>query len=132
MAVESKPLFHPEVIRQHLRMFTMPESVAAFLPKLQEWAAPISSGRADKQKESELLCEFFIDNWGAAGRSLQIEYDFCEFARLEFWDGKRKTGQLRHRISEQKVRHHHLHVEFDTATSKWKDTGSSPAQIEII
>ena len=61
MAVESKPLFHPEVIRQHLRMFTMPESVAASLPKLQEWAALISSGRADKQKESELLSEFFID-----------------------------------------------------------------------
>jgi hypothetical protein len=61
MAVESKPLFHPEVIRQHLRMFTMPESVAASLPKLQEWAALISSDRADKQKESELLSEFFID-----------------------------------------------------------------------
>jgi hypothetical protein len=32
MAVESKPLFHPEVIRQHLRHFTLPDSVEDFLP----------------------------------------------------------------------------------------------------
>jgi len=29
MAVESKPLFHLEVIRQHLRSFILPESMAA-------------------------------------------------------------------------------------------------------
>ena len=68
-----------------------------------------------------------FDNWGAAGRSLQIEYDFREFARLELWDGKRATGQFWYRISEQKTWHHHMHVEFDAATSKWKNSGCSPA-----
>ena len=31
----------------------MPDSVAASLPKLQEWAALLSSGRAEKHKESK-------------------------------------------------------------------------------
>jgi hypothetical protein len=38
MAVESKPLFHPEVLRQQVRSFQLPERVAAFQPKLQHWA----------------------------------------------------------------------------------------------
>jgi SAM-dependent methyltransferase len=61
MAVESKPLFHPEVVRQHLGMFTLPESVAASLPKLQQWAVKISSGHADKLNEKELLPDFLTD-----------------------------------------------------------------------
>jgi hypothetical protein len=35
MAVESKPLFHPEVMRQQVRSFHLPERVAAWQPKLQ-------------------------------------------------------------------------------------------------
>jgi len=61
MAVESKPLFHPEVIRQQLRHFTLPESVADFLPKLQTWADLISSGQADKLNEKQLLPDFLTD-----------------------------------------------------------------------
>jgi hypothetical protein len=38
MAVESKPLFLPEVIRQHVRSFKLPERVASCQPKLQHWA----------------------------------------------------------------------------------------------
>jgi len=58
MAVESKPLFHPEVIRQQVRSFTLPESVPGWQPKLQHWANLITSGRADDIKEIALLPDF--------------------------------------------------------------------------
>jgi hypothetical protein len=64
MAVESKPLFHPEVIRQHLRLFTLPDSVAAAIPKLEQWAEKISSGAADKLNEKQLLPDFLTDIFG--------------------------------------------------------------------
>ena len=44
MAVESKPLFHPEVIRQHVRAFRMPDRVEGIQPKLAHWAELIASG----------------------------------------------------------------------------------------
>jgi hypothetical protein len=58
MAVESKPLFHPEVLRQQVRSFALPDQTAAWQPKLQHWADLITSGRADALKESELLPDF--------------------------------------------------------------------------
>src|SRR5271166_3849476 len=61
MAVESKPLFHPEVMRQQVRAFVLPEHVAASQPKLQHWAALIASGRADDFKETALLPDFLTD-----------------------------------------------------------------------
>jgi hypothetical protein len=61
MAVESKPLFHPEVMRQQVRAFSLPEHVAACQPKLQHWASLIASGRADEFKETELLPGFLTD-----------------------------------------------------------------------
>ena len=47
MALESKPLFHPEVIRQQVRAFNLPERVEDWQPKLQHWAGLIASGRAN-------------------------------------------------------------------------------------
>jgi hypothetical protein len=38
MALKSKPLFHPEVIRKQVRAFSLPERVAEWQPKLQHWA----------------------------------------------------------------------------------------------
>jgi hypothetical protein len=61
MAVESKPLFHPEVLRQQVRAFKLPERVADFQPRLQHWAELISSGRADDFKETNLLPDFITD-----------------------------------------------------------------------
>src|ERR1035437_5499566 len=61
MALESKPLFHPEVIRQQVRAFNLPERVADSQPKLQTWANLIASGRADDFKETELLPGFLTD-----------------------------------------------------------------------
>src|SRR5258707_1240646 len=61
MAVESKPLFHPEVIRQQVRSFNLPESVGDWQPKLQHWAGLLASGRADDFKETALLPDFLTD-----------------------------------------------------------------------
>jgi hypothetical protein len=61
MALESKPLFHPEVLRQQMRAFNLPERVADWQPKLHEWASLITSGRADDFKESALLPDFLTD-----------------------------------------------------------------------
>ena len=61
MAVESKLLFHPEVLRQQVRSFNLLEQTAVWQPKLQDWATLISSGRADEQKESTLLPDFVRD-----------------------------------------------------------------------
>lgn len=61
MAIESKPLFHLEVLRQQDRAFTLPAHVPDFAPRLQHWAELISSGRADDFKESDLLPDFLTD-----------------------------------------------------------------------
>src|ERR1035441_8844670 len=55
MALESKPLFHPEVLRQQVRSFNLPEQTTAWQPNLREWANLIASGRADDFKETALL-----------------------------------------------------------------------------
>jgi len=61
MAVESKPLFHPEVLRQQVRSFNLPEQTGTWQPKLQHWADLIVSGRADGFKETALLPDFLTD-----------------------------------------------------------------------
>ena len=61
MAAESKPLFHPEVLRQQVRAFNLPERVADWQPKLQHWSELIASGRADDFKETTLLPDFLTD-----------------------------------------------------------------------
>ena len=61
MAVESKPLFHPEVIRQPVRAFKLPGHVTALQPKLTHWAELIASGQADQLKETALLPDFLTD-----------------------------------------------------------------------
>ena len=61
MALESKPLFHPEVLRQQVRSFNLPEQTASWQPKLQHWATLIASGRADELKETALFPDFLTD-----------------------------------------------------------------------
>jgi hypothetical protein len=61
MAVESKPLFHPEVLRQQVRSFNLPEQTGAWQPKIQHWADLIASGRADELTETTLLSDFLTD-----------------------------------------------------------------------
>ena len=61
MALESKPLFHQEVLRKQVRTFALPERVVDWQPKLQHWAGLITSGRADDFKETALLPDFLTD-----------------------------------------------------------------------
>ncbi len=61
MAVECKPLFHPEVMRQQVRSFDPPEHLGAWQPKLKHWATLITSGRADELAETTLLPDFLTD-----------------------------------------------------------------------
>ena len=61
MAIESKPLFHPEVIRRQVRSFKLPERIEGLKPKLRHWADLIASGRADDFKETDLLPDFLTD-----------------------------------------------------------------------
>jgi hypothetical protein len=61
MALESKPLFHPEAIRQQVHAFNLPAEMTAQQQKLQHWAALIGSGRADDFNETSLLPDFFTD-----------------------------------------------------------------------
>ncbi len=64
MAVETKPLFNPELVRREVHAFTLPESAESALPRLQHWADLISSGKADTLKETALLPEFLTDIFG--------------------------------------------------------------------
>jgi hypothetical protein len=61
MALESKPLFHPEVLRQQVRSFNLPEQTTAWQPKLQRLATLVATGRADDFKETALLPDFLTD-----------------------------------------------------------------------
>jgi hypothetical protein len=58
MAVESKLLFHPEVMRQQVRSFVLLGHVSAWQPKLQHWASLISSGRAGVIPQLDLQIQF--------------------------------------------------------------------------
>lgn len=64
MAVETKPLFSPELVRQHVHHFTLPDAVETARPRLQHWADLIASGKADTFKETALLPEFLTDIFG--------------------------------------------------------------------
>jgi hypothetical protein len=64
MALESKPLCHPEVLRQQVRSFNLPERVEGWQAKLQHWSGLIASGRADDFKETALLPDFLTDILG--------------------------------------------------------------------
>jgi hypothetical protein len=64
MAVETKPLFNPELLRQQVSTFILPPTVEAARPRLQHWANLITSGQSDTFKETALLPEFLTDIFG--------------------------------------------------------------------
>jgi hypothetical protein len=61
MASERKALFRRDVLFPHVSNFPLPSRANAFRPKLANWAELITSGKADKRTESELLPLFFAD-----------------------------------------------------------------------
>lgn len=61
MASEQKPLFRPDVLYSRVSEFELPQRAIDFRPKLANWAADITSGKADKLTESQLLPSFLTD-----------------------------------------------------------------------
>lgn len=61
MPVEAKPLFRPDVLRPHLQAFPWPTNLSESRAILGKWATMLSTGRADKFKEQELLPDFLTD-----------------------------------------------------------------------
>lgn len=61
MPVEAKPLFRPDALRPHLQSFPWPANLAESKAILAKWATMLSTGRADKFKEQELLPDFLTD-----------------------------------------------------------------------
>ncbi|MDB6025401.1 MAG: putative type modification enzyme [Verrucomicrobiales bacterium] len=93
MALESKPLFHPEVIRQQVRSFNLPERVAELQPMLQRWADLISSGKADNLKETTLLPDFLTDIFcNLLGYTLPVGSDTFTLSRETHVDAGGKVA----------------------------------------
>ncbi len=61
MPVEAKPLFRPDVLRPYMQSFAWPANLAKSKAALAKWAEMLSTGRADKFKEQELLPDFLTD-----------------------------------------------------------------------
>ena len=70
---ERKPLFRPDVLRQHVAQFPLPERARTFRYRLTDWANLIRTGQADKRNETELLpnflTHFFIELLGYSVRA---------------------------------------------------------------
>ena len=64
MAVETKPIFSPELVRQRTQSFTLPEHAEDARARLAHWAELIASGKADRLTEKQLLPEFISDIFG--------------------------------------------------------------------
>ena len=107
MAIETKPIFNPELIRQQSRNFAMPEASENARPRLQHWADLIASGKADTFKETALLPEFLTDIFGlllgytgpaGAGDSftllrethVEVDGQFADAALGRFTTGEKK------------------------------------------
>ena len=86
MPVEAKPLFRPDVLRPHLLSFQWPTNVTKSKATLARWAEMVSTGRADKFKEQEMLPDFLSDV-------------FCEV--LEY--SRPADNPERHTISREKL-----------------------------
>ncbi len=56
-----KPLFRPDVLRQHVSVFELPERVERAKEKLDTWAEFFSSDASDGFKEKNLLPDFLTD-----------------------------------------------------------------------
>lgn len=61
MPVEAKPLFRPDVLRMPLLAFSWPDNLAGIKATLAKWATMLTTGRADKFNEKELLPHFLTD-----------------------------------------------------------------------
>lgn len=61
MPIDAKPLFRPDVVRNHVTRFKLPAHVERFKTKLIHWANLIKSKKAVKLTEKQLLPDFLTD-----------------------------------------------------------------------
>jgi hypothetical protein len=61
MIVESKPCFHPKVVRQQVRAFNLSEHVRACQPGFGHCVSLIASGRAGEFNETPVLPDVLTD-----------------------------------------------------------------------
>jgi hypothetical protein len=61
LPIEAKPLFRPDVLREHLAHFELSETHKSLKPRIAHWAELLRSGQADRLGERELLPEFISD-----------------------------------------------------------------------
>ena len=105
MPVEAKPLFRPDVLRAHLAAFALPGHVKTFRPKLAHWAELLSSDKANRLKEQEILPDFLSDF-------------FCELLGYT----RPADGGPGYTISREK----HVQVEGEFADAVLGDFGRGP------
>ena len=61
MPVAAKPLFRPSVLGSRVAAFQLPERAAAARDRLASWVGLLSSPRAERLTEAELLPDFLSD-----------------------------------------------------------------------
>ena len=61
MPVETKPLFRPDALRPHLKAFQLPRPLESYRVILAKWADMLTSGKANRFKEQEILGDFLND-----------------------------------------------------------------------
>lgn len=55
MPAAAKPLFRPDVVRAHVKAFSLPAALDGLRGDLASWAELVASGRIDRFKETALL-----------------------------------------------------------------------------
>lgn len=58
MPVEVVPLFRPDIVRQYLAGFTIPDAALALQARLEDWSALLATSHGAAYKETELLADF--------------------------------------------------------------------------
>lgn len=62
LPVEAKPLFRPDVLRNHLQAFLLPARIAQHRESLDKWAEMFKKGgRGHRFNEKEILPDFLSD-----------------------------------------------------------------------
>ena len=110
MPIEAKPLFRPDVLRNHLEAFELPAHLAAFRPKLAHWADLLSSGKANTFTEQEILPDFLTDF-------------FCDLLGYT----RPADGGPRYTISREK----HVQVDGKFADAVLGDFGRGPDKFTV-
>ncbi len=90
----------------------------------------VSNAVALKHQIGEIACHdapniVFLDDWGQNNYTLEVDYEFREFARIELWDGNRNAGQYWFKISDYSEWNFKAKSKFKTPPGDWINNESS-------